>query len=271
MNDLLQTLKPGSVEWLLATALDPRRMPRHIAVIMDGNGRWAKSRHLPRIAGHKAGVDSVREIVETCARIGIEVLTLYAFSTENWKRPGIEVQALWRLLRLYLRSELETLRENRVRLCAIGRMEGLAAVVQTELNHVIQLTANNTGLRLNLALNYSGRTELVDALRLIVASGIPVGDVDEELIERHLYTHGLPEPDLLIRTSGEMRVSNFMLWQIAYSELVVSATLWPDFRCRHLLEALHDYQRRERRFGGVADHSRSSGDRVSVPVGAASR
>lgn len=271
MNDLLQTLKPGSEEWLLATALDPRRLPHHIAVIMDGNGRWAKKRHLPRIAGHKAGVDSVREIVESCARLGVEALTLYAFSTENWKRPGMEVQALWRLLRLYLRSELETLRDNNVRLFAIGRIEALPAIVQDELNHVIRLTANNTGLRLTLALNYSGRTELVDAVRRIIASGIAADAVDEDMIERHLYTHDLPEPDLLIRTSGEMRVSNFMLWQIAYSELVVGNTLWPDFRCRHLLEALHDYQRRERRFGGVADHSKSADDPQAVPVGVASR
>ena len=271
MNDLLQTLKPGSEEWLLATALQPERLPHHIAVIMDGNGRWAKLRHLPRIAGHKAGVDSVREIVESSARLGVEALTLYAFSTENWKRPGMEVQALFRLLRLYLRSELETLRANNVRLFAIGRIEALPALVQEELNHVIRLTANNTGLRLTLALNYSGRTELVDAVRRIIASGTRADDVDENTIERHLYTHGLPEPDLLIRTSGEMRVSNFMLWQIAYSELVVSSTLWPDFRCRHLLEALHEYQSRERRFGGVSDSGGKVDEQQALPVGVASR
>ncbi|MCX6613435.1 MAG: isoprenyl transferase [Acidobacteria bacterium] len=271
MNDLFETLKPGSEEWILAKNLDPARLPRHIAVIMDGNGRWAKQRHMPRIAGHKAGVNSVREIVESSARLGIEALTLYAFSTENWKRPTLEVQALWQLLRLYLRSELSTLRENNVRLTAIGRIEELPAYVQTELAHVTSLTAGNTGLQLNLALNYSGRTELVDAVRGIIASGVPADAIDEELIERHLYTNGLPEPDLLIRTSGEMRVSNFLLWQIAYSELVVSATLWPDFRCRHLLEALMEYQRRERRFGGVGEAVTTSKEPDSVPVGVASR
>ena len=251
MNALLRALKPGTEEWILATALDSARMPRHIAVIMDGNGRWAGQRRLPRIAGHKSGVDSVREIVESCARLDVEALTLYAFSTENWKRPGLEVTALFGLLRLYLRSELSTLRQNNVRLSAIGRIDGLPPSVQAELAHVIDLTAANTGLRLNLALNYSGRSELVDAVRSIVASGVPASDIDEETIERHLYTRDLPQPDLLIRTSGEMRISNFLLWQIAYTELVVSPTLWPDFRCRHLLEALLDFQRRERRFGGV--------------------
>ena len=251
MNALLRDLKQSSEEWILATALNPARMPRHIAVIMDGNGRWARQRRLPRIAGHKSGVDSVRDIVETCARLDVEALTLYAFSTENWKRPGLEVEALFRLLRLYLRSELTTLRKNNVRLNAIGRVVGLPASVQAELDHVIKLTAANTGLRLTLALNYSGRTEIVDAVRAIVASGARPDQIDEATIERHLYTHNLPDPDLLIRTSGEMRLSNFLLWQIAYTELVVSQTLWPDFRCRHLLASLLEFQRRERRFGGV--------------------
>ncbi|WP_051670400.1 isoprenyl transferase [Bryobacter aggregatus] len=251
MTELFAALKPGSEEWLLATSLDPARLPRHIAVIMDGNGRWAKERRLPRIAGHKSGVDSVRNIVESAARLGIEALTLYAFSTENWKRPSLEVEALFRLLRLYLHSELATLMKNNVRLGAIGRISGLPSGVQKELQHVIDLTASNTGLRLNLALNYSGRTELVDAVKSIVASGIPPAQINEDTIERALYTSALPEPDLLIRTSGEMRISNFLLWQIAYTELVVSPTLWPDFRCRHLLEALLEFQRRERRFGGV--------------------
>ncbi len=271
MNDLFETLRLGSEEWMLAKNLDPSRLPRHIAVIMDGNGRWAKLRHLPRVAGHKAGVNSVRDIVESCARIGIEALTLYAFSTENWKRPTLEVQALWQLLRLYLRSELSTLRENNVCLTAIGRIEELPAYVQNELAHVTRLTAANTGLKLNLALNYSGRAEIVDAIREIVSSGVPANAIDEELIDRHLYTSGLPEPDLLIRTSGEMRVSNFLLWQIAYSELVVSATLWPDFRCRHLLESLLEYQRRQRRFGGVGEASTVSGEPDTVAVSVSSR
>lgn len=268
MKSLFETLKPGSEEWILAQNLDPGRVPRHIAVIMDGNGRWAKQRHMPRIAGHKAGVDSVRDVVESCARLGIEALTLYAFSTENWRRPTLEVQALWQLLRLYLRSELSTLQENNVRLMAIGRIEDLPEAVQAELRHVTRMTESNSGLQLNLALNYSGRTELVDAVRGIVQSGVPADAIDEELIERHLYTSGLPEPDLLIRTSGEMRVSNFLLWQIAYSELVVSSTLWPDFRCRHLLEALLEYQRRERRFGGVVEAKREP---EGVPVALGSR
>ena len=252
MNDLFATLKPGSEEWILASNLDPAGIPRHIAVIMDGNGRWAKHRRLPRIAGHKAGVDSVRDIVESSARLGVSVLTLYAFSTENWKRPGLEVQALWQLLRLYLRSELPTLQNNNVRLVAIGRIADLPDNVKLELSRVEQATASNTGLQLNLALNYSGRTEMVDAIRAIVTQGIPPAEITEELISRNLYTRDLPEPDLLIRTSGEMRVSNFLLWQIAYSELVVSPTLWPDFRCRHLLEAIIEFQRRDRRFGGLS-------------------
>jgi len=243
------------------------RQAEHVAIIMDGNGRWAKLRHMPRIAGHKAGVSSVRDVVESCARLGIAALTLYAFSTENWRRPGMEVQALWQLLRLYLRSELSTLQENNVRLAAIGRIDQLPGSVQSELSFVTKATAANTGLRLNLALNYSGRTELVDAVRAIVESGVPADSIDEELIDSHLYTTGLPEPDLLIRTSGEMRVSNFLLWQIAYSELVVSPTLWPDFRCRHLIEAILDFQKRERRFGGIGQPVEPEG----LPVGVLTR
>ncbi len=266
MNDLFEALKQGSEEWILAQNLDPARLPRHIAIIMDGNGRWAKQRLMPRIAGHKAGVNSVRDIVESCARLKIGALTLYAFSTENWRRPALEVQALWQLLRLYLHAELETLMTNNVQLVAIGRVEELPASVQKELRHVMDVTAGNTGLQLNLALNYSGRAELVDAVKAIVQSGVKPEDIDEKTIDQHLYTAGLPEPDLLIRTSGEMRVSNFLLWQIAYSELVVSSTLWPDFRCRHLIEALLEYQRRERRFGGVGE-----AEPEGVPVGVASR
>lgn len=265
MNELFQTLKPGSEEWMLAESLDAARLPRHVAVIMDGNGRWAKQRKLPRIAGHKAGVESVRDIVENCARLGIRALTLYAFSTENWKRPTLEVQALWQLLRLYLHSELDNLQRNRVRLTTIGRTQELPEGVQRDLAATMAATADNGGLQLNLALNYSGRAELVDAMKQIAALGIPADAIDEELIERHLTTHGLPEPDLLIRTSGEMRVSNFLLWQIAYSELVVSPVLWPDFRGRHLLEALVEFQRRERRFGGVKAESEVA---EGVPVAA---
>ncbi|MFN9296442.1 MAG: isoprenyl transferase [Acidobacteriota bacterium] len=266
MHELLASLSAGSEEWILAESLNPQNLPRHIAVIMDGNGRWAKKRRLPRIAGHKAGVDSVREITETCARLGIQALTLYAFSTENWKRPGMEVEALWQLLKLYLRSELLTLQKNRVKLNAIGRTEDLPAAVKRELEFVMAATAGNDGLQLNLALNYSGRAEIVDAVRAMMWDGVRPEAVDEAVIERYLATAGLPEPDLLIRSSGEMRVSNFLLWQIAYSELVVSSTLWPDFRCRHLLEALQEYQRRERRFGGVGEQ-----EQRELPVGVETR
>jgi undecaprenyl diphosphate synthase len=251
MRSLLEALPRGGAEWALASSLDPARLPRHIAVIMDGNGRWAGERGLPRVAGHKAGVNSVREVVESCARMGIEALTLYAFSTENWKRPPLEVQALWRLLRLYLRNELETLQANNVRLATIGRIEELPVPARTELDRVKDLTAHNTGLTLTLALNYSGRTELVDAVRAIAATGLSPDLIDEHTINSHLQTASLPEPDLLIRTSGEMRISNFLLWQVAYTELHVSPVYWPDFRTLHLLEAVRDFQGRERRFGGI--------------------
>ncbi len=244
-------LESTTDEWSLAASLDPQRLPRHIAIIMDGNGRWARERYLPRVAGHKAGVSSVRETVESCARLGIEALTLYAFSTENWKRPALEVQTLWRLLRIYLKSELSTLMDNGVRLETIGRIEDLPSAARQELERVRQLTASNTGLRLNLALNYSGRTELVDAMRAIASTGLAPALIDEDTISAHLYTAGLPEPDLLIRTSGEMRISNFLLWQIAYTELHVCPVFWPDFRTKHLLAAIVDFQNRERRFGGV--------------------
>jgi undecaprenyl diphosphate synthase len=183
--------------------------------------------------------------------MNIEALTLYAFSTENWKRPGLEIQALWRLLRLYLRSELRTLMENNVRLGTIGLLDALPDTVRRELDLVISKTAANTGLRLTLALNYSGRAEIVEAVKSIIASGMPATLIDEQAIHEHLFTRDLPDPDLLIRTSGEMRISNFLLWQIAYTELHVSSVLWPDFRVRNLLEAVLDFQRRERRFGGI--------------------
>jgi undecaprenyl diphosphate synthase len=241
----------------LAAAIDPVRVPGHIAVIMDGNGRWANRRSLPRIAGHRAGVNAVRETVESCAQLGVGVLTLYAFSTENWKRPRGEVDMLWRLLRIYLRKELSELQRNNIRLQAIGRLELLPAKVQDELRAVIQQTSRNTGMQLNLAINYSGRTELVDAVNSILEAAriaghqIPI-TVDEEMISSHLYTSQLPDPDLLIRTSGEMRISNFLLWQIAYAELYVTETLWPDFNRSELIKAVLEYQKRERRFGGLS-------------------
>jgi undecaprenyl diphosphate synthase len=256
MKDLLEILDPGCEEWRLACSIDPERLPAHVAIIMDGNGRWAKRRMLPRVAGHKAGVDPVRTVAETCARMGIGVLTLYAFSVENWKRPQHEVEALWRLLRIYLRSELDVLQRNSIKLAAIGRIAELPSAVARELEEVCRLTEGNTGLQLNLAINYGGRAELVDAVNQLVGAAREAGTldtlrVDEGAIAGHLYTAGLPDPDLLIRTSGEMRVSNFLLWQIAYAELYVTETLWPDFTREELLRAIADYQRRDRRFGGV--------------------
>jgi undecaprenyl diphosphate synthase len=255
MKGFLESL-PAS-ERALAAAIDPVRVPGHIAIIMDGNGRWANRRSLPRIAGHRAGVNAVRETVETCARLGVGVLTLYAFSTENWKRPRGEVDMLWRLLRIYLRKELSELQRNNIRLQAIGRLESLPVRVQEELQSVINQTAKNSGMQLNLAINYSGRTELVDAVNSILKAASVAGHaipitVDEEMLSSHLYTSRLPDPDLLIRTSGEMRISNFLLWQIAYAELYVTETLWPDFNRSELIKALLDYQRRERRFGGLS-------------------
>ena len=230
----------------------PERLPRHVAIIMDGNGRWAGQRHLPRVEGHRAGIDAVRDVVETSARLGLEVLTLYAFSVENWKRPAAEVSTLMMLLKRYLRSELATLMRNNIRFKVIGRSEALASDVRAELADGERQTASNSGMLFNIALNYGGRSEIVDAVRRAIASGLEPQDVDEERFSGLLYTAGQPDPDLLIRTSGEMRVSNFLLWQIAYAEIWVTDTLWPDFRCRHLLEAVLAYQKRDRRYGGIA-------------------
>lgn len=256
MKELLQALSPGERDWRIATQLDPKRIPAHIAIIMDGNGRWAHQRNYPRIMGHKAGVDPVRVVVETCAQMRLEALTLYAFSVENWKRPRHEVEGLWRLLRFYLRRELPSLMRNDIQLSAIGRLESLPSPVQQEIQSVMDKTALNRGMRLNLAINYGGRTELVDAINAMLDNARVEGNLDsleitEEGIANHLYTAGLKDPDLLIRTSGEMRISNFLLWQIAYAELYVTPTLWPDFTRTELLEAISDYQNRDRRFGGV--------------------
>jgi undecaprenyl diphosphate synthase len=252
------TLVPGGACSELAVALDPARIPSHIAIIMDGNGRWAKRRGLPRVAGHRAGVATVRKIVEDCANLGVKALTLYAFSAENWKRPPTEIDMLWRLLRYYLRHELEDLQRNGIRLQSSGRVEALPERVYEELRAAERATARNQGMRLNLAINYSARNELVDAVNAIIDEARIEGRlselvVDEKAISRRLYTAGLPEPDLLIRTSGEMRVSNFLLWQIAYAELYVTDTLWPDFNRVELLRAILDFQRRERRFGGLSE------------------
>ncbi len=257
MKALLESLQPGEKDWELANAIDPNRLPAHIAIIMDGNGRWASRRRLPRVAGHKAGVGPVRSTVETCARLGVQVLTLYAFSVENWKRPRAEVDTLWRLLRFYLRKELPDLQKNDIRLKAIGRLDALPAEVRRELQEVIDATAANRGLLVNLAINYSGRTEIVDAVNAILENARVKGHLaslrlDEHLLSANLYTAASPDPDLLIRTSGELRISNFLLWQIAYAELYVTETLWPDFTRSSLLTAVLEYQKRDRRYGGLS-------------------
>jgi len=251
--DMVDYLEPGSEAEELFGAIDLDRRPRHVAIIMDGNGRWAQNRRLPRVAGHEAGIASVREVVETCARLRLEVLTLYAFSVENWKRPRAEVSTLWVLLKRYLRRELATLKRHSIRFRAIGRIHDLPEHVQAELARAERETEANRGLLFQVALNYGGRAEIVDACRRIAqaaASGGPV-EVDEATIARNLYTGEQPDPDLLIRTSGELRVSNFLLWQIAYAEIWVTDTLWPDFRRQHLFRAILDYQDRDRRYGGV--------------------
>jgi undecaprenyl diphosphate synthase len=231
------------------------RLPRHVGIIMDGNGRWAKGRGQPRIAGHRAGVEAVRAAVDTSARLRLGALTLYAFSTENWKRPRLEVDALMRMLKRYLRLELDEIDRQNIRFQTIGRTGALPGSVQREIQKAVERTARNDGLVLTFALNYGGRVEIVDACRAAIArlagEGRAPGEITEEDIERELYTHGLPELDLLVRTSGEMRISNFLLWQAAYSEIYVTETLWPDFRRVHLLEAIVEYQRRDRRFGGL--------------------
>ena len=251
LDDLLAVVPAGSPEEDLARQVNFERLPQHVAVIMDGNGRWAAQRHLPRVEGHRAGIESVRDIVESSARLGIRVLTLYAFSVENWKRPVTEVSTLMSLLKRYLRLELNTLLRNNVRFKVIGRFEELSADVQTELKAAEDRTASNTGMQFNIALNYGGRAEIVEAARRMLASGVDPDALDEARFSGFLYTAGQPDPDLLIRTSGEMRVSNFLLWQIAYAEIWVTDTLWPDFRKRHLLEAIIDYQKRDRRYGGI--------------------
>ena len=230
-------------------------LPRHIAIIMDGNGRWAKKRGLPRTLGHRAGIQSVRRIVEACVELKISVLTLYAFSVENWKRPKREINTLMRLLSEFLEKEIEEMNEHRIRFTAIGRTEELPDFVQERLARTIEATRQNRGLVLNLALNYGGRSEIVDAVRKIVVRAkedhFDPNQIDEGFFSSYLYTHSLPDPDLLIRTSGEMRVSNFLLWQISYSEIYVTKKFWPDFSKKDLEEAILDFQRRERRFGAT--------------------
>ena len=252
LEDLLAWIPSGHPDEALARDIQFDRLPAHVAIIMDGNGRWASQRHLPRVEGHRAGIDAVRDSVETAARLGIEVLTLYAFSIENWKRPPSEVGTLMRLLKRYLRSELNTLLRNDIRFRVIGRMEELSPDIQDELNIAIERTSGGSGMLFNIALNYGGRAEIVDAARRAIEAGVRPEDLDEQRFAGFLYTAGQPDPDLLIRTSGEMRVSNYLLWQIAYSEIYVTDTLWPDFRRKHLFEAVLAYQKRERRYVGIS-------------------
>jgi undecaprenyl diphosphate synthase len=241
------SVKPSSAEGKLLAAIDPERLPAHIAVIMDGNGRWAKLRGKARIFGHRAGSDSVKAIIDTCARLEIKAITLYAFSTENWKRPKAEITGLMSMLKRVLKRELKEVHRNNIRFQAIGNITGLAPDVQAELAAATKFTAENTGMVMSVALNYGGRAEIVEAAKRAAVDGA----ITEESIEQNLYTHGLPEVDLLIRTSGEFRISNFLLWQLAYSEIYVTPTLFPDFRRPQIFEAILDYQKRERRYGGV--------------------
>ena len=253
LHDLIAASPPGSPEEALARQVNFDRLPAHVAIIMDGNGRWASRRHLARVEGHRAGIDAVRDVVETSARLGIGVLTLYAFSLENWKRPPSEVSTLMALLKRYLRLELKTLLSNNIRFRVVGRSDELAPDIQRELQQAEARTADRTGMLFNIALNYGGRAEIVDAARRAIASGLRPAELDERRFGELLYTAGQPDPDLLIRTSGEMRVSNFLLWQIAYAEIWVTETLWPDFRRQHLLEAIVAYQKRDRRYGGIKE------------------
>jgi undecaprenyl diphosphate synthase len=239
----------------LRESLDKEKLPQHVAIIMDGNGRWATRQRLPRISGHRAATESVRAAVELCGELEIPILTLYAFSAENWKRPVREVNALMRLLLEQLQKQTPELNENNVRLKVIGDLERLSQNIIDEINRSVDDLKDNTGLILNLAINYGGRQEIISAVRSIVAEvgkgNLKVDDIDESVFSRYLYTSGLPDPDLLIRTGGEMRISNFLMWQSAYTEIYVTDVLWPDFRMRDLLLALLSYQQRERRFGGI--------------------
>lgn len=255
LKDFDNVVQAGSPDKKLLAAIDWERLPRHVAIIMDGNGRWAAQRGQPRIAGHRAGVEAVRASVDTGARLGLGALTLYAFSTENWKRPRYEVDALMRMLRRYLRIELDEIHRQNIRFQTIGRIERLAPGVRDEIARASERTAGNTGMVLSVALNYGGRAEIVDACRAaarkLQAESKSIEDLDEQAIDNELYTRNLPELDLLVRTSGEMRISNFLLWQVAYAEIYVTETLWPDFRRVNLLQAIVDYQQRSRRFGGL--------------------
>ncbi|SHJ91089.1 isoprenyl transferase [Paramaledivibacter caminithermalis] len=235
--------------------LDKDKLPKHIAIIMDGNGRWAKKRNLPRIAGHRAGVEALRGVIKTSSDIGIKYLTLYAFSTENWKRPAEEVKGLMELLVLYLRKEIGELHNNNVKINIIGDISKLPSKAISEIDKAVNLTSNNKGLNVNIALNYGGKSDIIHAVKGIcenvLDNNLQIEDICEDTFSKYLYTRGIPDPDLLIRTSGEQRISNFLLWQIAYSELWFTKVYWPDFTSEHLIEAIHDFKHRKRRFGGL--------------------
>ncbi|MGE5236110.1 MAG: isoprenyl transferase [Acidobacteriota bacterium] len=257
MRDLDRLAPVGSAERESLERISPEHLPRHVAIIMDGNGRWARQRGLPRVEGHRAGIRAVRETVEAAARLEMEVLTLFAFSTENWKRPRWEVRTLMALLKEYLNKEIHVLVENNIRFRPIGRIGELDAEIQRGLAHAVEATRTNTGLLFQIALNYSGRVELVDlvaeGVREAIAGRLEPADLDEAWVSDHLATAGAPDPDLLIRTSGELRISNFLLWQLAYSELHFTPVLWPDFTTRDLVAAVVEFAGRERRFGGVLE------------------
>jgi undecaprenyl diphosphate synthase len=259
LPDMLAAMGPGSPEEALVRSIDFARLPQHVAIIMDGNGRWAAERHLPRVEGHRAGIDAVRDTVETSARMGFAVLTLYAFSVENWKRPDSEISALMGLLKRYLRLELKTLLRNNIRFRVIGERDRLSRDIREELEQAETRTRENTGMWFNIALSYGGRAEIVEAAKRAMRERIDPDALDETRFASLLYTAGQPDPDLLIRTSGEMRVSNFLLWQIAYAEIWVTEAFWPDFRARHLLEAVLEYQKRDRRYGAVTSQPVAAG------------
>jgi undecaprenyl diphosphate synthase len=229
----------------------PEKIPTHVAIIMDGNGRWARARGLPRLAGHRAGVENLRRVIEACVEFGIQYLTIYAFSTENWDRPRAEVRGLINILEDVIDRELKELHEKGVQLRHIGDLDPLRPELQEKVRHAIDLTSDNRKLMLNVAWNYGGRAEIVNAIQRMLKDGISEGEIDEELVSRYLFTADSPDPDLVIRTSGELRVSNFLIWQSAYSEWYITPTYWPDFGRDELLQALRDYSQRERRFGRV--------------------
>lgn len=235
--------------------LDKNNIPKHIAIIMDGNGRWAKMRGLLRTEGHRAGIERIKEVVSFCSEIGVKVLTLFAFSTENWKRPKREVNMLMRILDRFLIRQVSELNKNNIRFMAIGRLGGLPDFLQDKLHKAMESTKDNSGLIVNMALNYGSRSEIVDATKSVVQSilenRLKLGEIDENAFSQYLYTAGLPDPDILIRTSGEMRISNFLLWQISYAEFYFSKKFWPDFGKEDLLKAIKEYNRRERKFGGL--------------------